>query len=1098
MNPVHVTADEIEAYLDGTLSDSDGERVESHLDRCAECVSVYEQIEEKRGSLLSILDSSEDDSAKEAAGESEREPPFTLGRYQCVKRIGAGGLGVVYLARDAKLELDVAVKVIRPALTRCPDVRRRFLQEAKLAARCHHANIVWIIHLDEDEDELYFSMEYLDGRNLQERLCNRNTLPTREAAELLKTLANAVAFAHSRDGDGIVHRDLKPANILFSRDGIPKIADFGLARRLDDEGLTQYPAVVGTRPYMSPEQDRGASATKESDIFSLGAILYQCLVGEPPIRRSDGEFVLQEESVLQNELHAVADRDLAAVCFKCLEKERKARYRTAAELSADLGRWLDGIPVKARHVGWAERCLRSCRRNPCATVILGVATVIVFAALTRLGAALEDKADALRESDLARTALGETLDQLVVERERLEQTLNRLQGAKEQAERDRQGFQRAAYALQIQKADSLLETAPTVAIGLLDDEVLSPQEFRDVSWRYLRAVCPQEVEVWDHETNPLCLACRRENGLFATGDQEGKVRLWQFGTGVTTASEWRGEFGAPVTGLVFSVDGRWFAGSSRDGTVRIWDTTDCRTPKDLLLIDPNAGPINGLALSPKKDYLATAHQDKNVRIWRVPTELAADCPQTLSDPAEVLPGAEASVAQIAFTSDGRFLVSGSDDGQVRVWKTEAWKAFAVLSGHCAAVKTVATHTDPKMADVFATGSSDRRVLVWRIGGEGVSNPIERLQFDELVTSLAFEGDDLAAASQDGSVHVCNFSDVFSEPRRITLASGVLSLAFARGGELLVGTKDGTVRRWRNGPGDNPLVFSTHSQGTRGVNGIAFSADGRTLATGGQDGEVRLWSTADGKSLGKLGSFKQPVAGFAFCKDRSRLVWCAEGKTFVASEWTPGGAPAELDLGWQVPSALGVSGAGDRLFIGNAWGGMNAWAIPLGGAEVWKPELDSPILYLAVATVATQAVAASGSCLWWFDFAAKVRKEIELAPSMSSSEVSCVAISSDGHLVAFGTKDGTVYVHEASKGGHLATASGHSRRVRWLAFSPDNRTLASGSEDGFMRLWDPEMGYERLALRAGATVDIVDFSPDGSQFAAGCRDGSVHIWRCSSE
>lgn len=1091
---MHIAREEIESYFWGDLPEGKIPDVESHVEACEVCRAVYNDVEKDSDPVQvffeSLFASTPDDRSRKtlpAKFRDQRQLPFTLGEYECRKEIGGGGFGIVYRAWDAKLNRDVAVKVIRREHAASQELRERFRRDAKSLARCHHANIVWVIRLDQQEEDLYFAMEYVEGGSLEDQLDNRKKLPPREAAQLLKTLAIAVDFAHRQ---GLIHRDLKPANILFAEHGLetPKITDFGLARWLDRDGLqTEEGTLLGTLCYMSPEQ---ASGKKDvgfpSDIYSLGAILYRCLVGEPPILGESKDEILQRlkssQPVSAAKLRASVHRDLTFVCMKCLEKRPERRYLTGAELSADLGRFLDGIPIVP--LSWPERCMRACRHNPWATAILGAAIVLVLAALLIVSHLTISRGVALAVAERAT--------------EQSRRDSHESKAARDQAERERDKLRRAAYALQVSKAASVVDGDPQLAKRMLDDKQFCPTDLQDLSRRYLRSIASQELEVWEHETEPICMACWRENRRFATGDQEGKVRLWQFRTDVTAPSDWRGEFNGAVTGLAVSADSCWLGASSKDGTVRIWDVSKLQTPKPLLVIDPKAGPINGLALSPKKDYLATAHRDKNVRIWRVPTKLATDSPQTLSEPAEVLLGAKESVAQVAFTSDGRFLVSGCDDGRVRVWKTEDWKEFAALSGHGAAVKSVATHPDPKMSDVFATGGSDRTVLVWRIAGKGVSAPTERLQFDERVTSLAFDGDNLAAASQDGSLQLCNFNHVYSTPRRISLESEVLSVAFGCGGELLVGTKDGTVRRWRNGAGDNPLVFPTHSQGTRGVNGIVFSADGRTLATGGQDGEVRLWSTADGKSRGKLGSFKQPVAGFAFCKDRSRLVWSAEGKTFVASEWTAATVPAELDLGWQVPSALGVSGAGDRLFIGNAWGGMNAWAIPLGGAEVWKPELDTPILYLAVATDGTQAVAASGSCLWWFDFATKVKREIELEPAVSSSEVSCVAISPDGHLVALGTKNGTVYVHEASEGGHLATASGHSRRVRWLAFSPDNRTLASGSEDGFVRLWDPEMGYERLALRAGTPVDIVDFSPDGSQFAAGCRDGTVHIWRCSSE
>jgi WD40 repeat protein len=242
---------------------------------------------------------------------------------------------------------------------------------------------------------------------------------------------------------------------------------------------------------------------------------------------------------------------------------------------------------------------------------------------------------------------------------------------------------------------------------------------------------------------------------------------------------------------------------------------------------------------------------------------------------------------------------------------------------------------------------------------------------------------------------------------------------------------------------------------------------------------------------------------ASCDDPSRLVWSVDGKTFVATDWakaTPrsdGETPMQLDLGWQVPSALGLSETGDRLLMGDTWGGLKVWSIPPGD-DVWKPEIGSQVICLAIARDVTQGVASSGDSVWWFDFQSKVMERVELDPRVATSDVAAVAISSDGRKVAVGMSSGPICLYDVSQRRRVATAAGHSRRVRWLDFSPDAETLASGSDDGHLRLWDPEMGYERLALPTRQPVDIVVFAADGNQFAAGCRDGSIHIWRAKSD
>ena len=1102
---MHITPDEFDALHRGELSDADLLRIQTHLHSCPECSGICERTESAGGPLDSFLDSLLDSlchGEDEEIRDRERELPFRLGEYQCLKKLGEGGLGVVFLAFDAKLGRDVAVKVIRPELIRHRQIRERFVQEARLAARCHHPNIVWIIHLGEEQDELYFAMQYVENGSLQERLSNARTLGCRESAELLKTLAVAVDYAHSLDGAGIIHRDLKPANILFTRDEVPKIADFGFAKRLEARGLTQHGAVIGTLGYMAPEQGQGLPATKRSDIYALGAILYRCLTGESPIHRAENDpLVVNDEAVFRDKLRASADRDLTEICLACLKKNADERYQRASGLASDLGRYLDGNPVSVRPPHWAENCLRMCRRNPWAAALFGAALILTLGALLMVSYLSISRGTALAREEHTQVRLRESLAGETRARQEAERAREELDDALLQAERDRDmaqdalaRFRRANYALQVQGAASVLAADPGLAKRMLDDEVLCPKDLRDTAWRVLQTLCLRELEVWEHKTQPLCLACCPQRRLFATGDQEGKVRLWLFGAGMTAPSELPDRFLSAVTGLALSTDGDWLGGTSKDGSARIWDVADLQEPRCIFRLEPKAMEANGVAFSPDRRYLATAHGDNNVRIWRIPTEVSTNPPPTLSEPAVVLPGAENSVAQVSFTSDGRFLISGSDDARVRVWRTDEWQQLDVPRGHNGAVKSVAAHPAPEMADVFATGGGDRRVLLWKIVDDSIGKPELLLRFDELVSSLDFDGEQLAAASLDGSVQVCRFHHPGSRPRRISQAFGVLGVAFGCRHELLVGTEDGVVRRWRNDAGDNPLVIGAHAGEVKGVRGLVFCAEGKTLATSGQDGAISLWCTADGRQLGALGSFGHPIAGFASCRDRSLVAWSTAGKTYIASEWTRGTAPTELDLGWQIPSAFSLSGAGDQLFAGDALaGGLRAWEIPQ-GKRAWRPSVDGEVICLALASDATQGVASSGAGVWWFDFAAQTQEAIPLDLRDASLSVTCLAIRSDGHSVGIGMADGSIRLYDMHRHRHVATASQHSERVRWIGFSPDDGTLVSGSDDGHVALWDPVMGCQRLALPTAQAVDVIAFSPDGNRFAAGCRDGSVYIWR----
>ncbi|MGH7174476.1 MAG: serine/threonine-protein kinase [Gemmataceae bacterium] len=293
--------------------------------------------------------------ATTAAGPTEelyssRRPSFapTLPGFEMQEKLGESGMGVVYKARDLRLNQFRAIKFIRAAVAD-EAAQERFGREAKAAARLDHPGVVRIHAMGEHEGELFICMEYLEGGNLHARL-RQGMLDFRAAAELLRQLALAVQHAHDHK---VLHRDLKPANVLLTVAGAPKVADFGLAKLLDeDDGLTRIGDVMGTPSYMAPEQAEGRvrDVGETADIWALGAILYECLTGRPPFkgegRGETMELVKKRPPTLPRRLRAEVPSELEAVCLKCLEKRSEDRYATAAELADDLQAWLDGKPIR--------------------------------------------------------------------------------------------------------------------------------------------------------------------------------------------------------------------------------------------------------------------------------------------------------------------------------------------------------------------------------------------------------------------------------------------------------------------------------------------------------------------------------------------------------------------------------------------------------------------------------------------------------------------------------------------------------------------------------------------------------------------------------
>jgi serine/threonine-protein kinase len=431
--------EDLRKLLAGQLPAEDADPLTRHTDQCAECQRRLERLldDPAAGRWRRLLGPAEDepaatkqappaagtDTARAAEGappaaatvrepaDPDRRPDAALLRrlrvdparrppttppappgYEILGELGRGGMGVVYKARQTALRRLVALKVIGAGAWAGSGEVARFRAEAQAVARLQHPNIVQIYEVGEHDGRPFFSLEYVDGGSLADKL-DGTPLPARAAAELIRTLALAIHAAHER---GIVHRDLKPANILLScsretpasasaalagvsrlHEAVPKIADFGLAKRLgDDAGLTHTGTVLGTPSYMAPEQAQGQvhHIGPAADTYALGAILYELLTGRPPFRGASGLDTLQqvksEPPVAPTRLQHQVPCDLETICLKCLEKEPHKRYPTARALAEDLRHFLAGEPIRARPATVWERAWKWAKRRPAVAALL--------------------------------------------------------------------------------------------------------------------------------------------------------------------------------------------------------------------------------------------------------------------------------------------------------------------------------------------------------------------------------------------------------------------------------------------------------------------------------------------------------------------------------------------------------------------------------------------------------------------------------------------------------------------------------------------------------------------------------------------------------
>jgi tetratricopeptide (TPR) repeat protein len=416
--------DELLAFAVGQLPEDTSEIIAQHIESCPDCLATLQELNDRTDPLLAELRTPVP-AGLFAANDRVRvaSPPLPAGRttepsrgadpspvpgaalagtaspptapgdpaagglppvpgYEIMEEVGRGGMGVVYKARQRGLNRLVALKMVLAGVHAGSQHRVRFRVEAEAVARLEHPNIVQIHEVGHHEGLPYLSLEFVDGGSLAQRL-DGTPMAADRAARLVQTLARAMEHAHRR---GVIHRDLKPANVLLTADGVPKISDFGLAKRLELDGVTLASgAVMGTPSYMSPEQ--AAGKPKEigpaTDVYALGAILYELLTGRPPFKaETPSETLLQvqaQEPVSPSRLQHKLSHDLTTICLKCLAKDRRKRYASAEALADDLQRFLAGEPIRARPVGRPERLWRWCRRNPFVAALLGACALLLVA-----------------------------------------------------------------------------------------------------------------------------------------------------------------------------------------------------------------------------------------------------------------------------------------------------------------------------------------------------------------------------------------------------------------------------------------------------------------------------------------------------------------------------------------------------------------------------------------------------------------------------------------------------------------------------------------------------------------------------------------------
>jgi len=995
-------------------------------------------------------------------------PPSRMGKpdvpgYAIIAELGRGGLGVVYLARQIRLNRLCALKMILAGEHATPESVARFYAEAAAVARMRHPNIVQIYSIGEHEGRPYLELEYVSGGSLAERL-KGSPRPPAYAAWLVEILARAIHEAHHR---GIVHRDLKPANVLIAYDETPMIGDFGLAKALDVEAsLTQAQAIVGTPAYMAPEQAEGESLElgPAADIYSLGVILYELLTGRPPFQAATVLEILGKvksaEPVAPSRLRPGVPRDLETICLVCLRKEPRRRYASAEVLAEDLRRFTNREPILGRRTGPVERAWRWAGRNRAvAGMAAAVAALLVVATLIATVAAVKYGSMARVERDLRSKA--ELAERQAEDKARAEARANEL-------------LEVALYSGRI----ALAEREWTASnVGLVEELLAEcPFGLRGWEWRYLDRLRQREPQP------PLAVSPEDVKAVaFGPG---GRVLAWTGPGGSTVLidpANGRGRVDLKgdqvrVTGLAFSPDGRTLASAGEDGTVRLWDVASRR---EVGRLAGHAGHVYAVAFSPDGARVVSAGQDRVVRVWDVASGREVTALRGHSEP----------VIGLAFGRDGRVVSSGYDG--VRVWDSPSGREVHFLHGHKGAATGVALSPDGRW---IASACTDEVVRVWD-ATTGRLRHVLRGHSGE-VWGVAFhpDGTRLASASYDATVKVW---DVANGTEALTLrgpTGHLYAVAFSPDGSLLVsGGGDGVLRKWDARPVTGkarPGLLWTLRGHSRRVTGVAFR-DGRRLASSSVDGAVRLWHVTT-ERLVLSPARAADTLGIAYAADGRLAAACADGTVRV---WNPDICDSPCPLRGHEGAVNGVAfdAKGDRLASAGEDRRVIVWDAATGLIVHTLKGHRGPVRAVAFSPDGTRLVSAGGfgdeSVRVW-----DMKSGLEIrALTARAGPVYAVAISPDGAIVASAGSDGVVRLWDAATGAPRLNLTGHKGHVTGLAFSPDGRTLASAGADKTLRLWAVASGsLAHIYDSHAGPVRVVAYSPDGIYLATG-GDGPVEVW-----
>jgi WD40 repeat protein/tRNA A-37 threonylcarbamoyl transferase component Bud32 len=1041
-----------------------------------------------------------------------------FGDYELLEEIARGGMGVVYKARQVSLNRVVAVKMILAGNLASEVDVHRFQIEAEAAARLQHPNIVAVHEVGRQDGQSYFSMDYVDGRNLSE-IVREDPLSMRQVAKYVAEIAAAVHYAHQQ---GTLHRDLKPSNVMIDVDDRVRITDFGLALNIEsDSKLTGSGQALGTPAYMPPEQAQGKRGLigPTSDVYSLGAILYELLTGRPPFRGESPvatiRQVVDSEPLAPRLLNPAVPADLETICLKCLQKEPHQRYATARFLGDDLQRFLEGRPILARPIGRIARLWRWCRRKPLpaalgaalALTILGLVIVLAVANVL-IGGALQERTEALAEAKTQQRATEKALQEKGIALTARQKALFDLDAAntrlKNEIERGRWQF----YVRSIQLAQHEVQLGNLEAARRLLDQC-GPDVLRSFEWHYLNGLCRDRLRSqWNIRVTRAPRPFTRTGRIVAAVD--GQVHVYD-----AVRQRVVDRFPLPRFRYVSAVspDGRWLAvvtsSRERNGEIDILQIPGGRLHRTIHLNSAKARAVSfsadGRQIAVVVDHLVvhlegggrrSAQKSAEFAVWDVASgrKVRSSLPQDLKPGARQIErhhfdigddlrllmtptgiidtvtqktviGFEQPAVAHAFNRDSTLAAVGTAAGQVTVWDVPARRARATWFVPAARIRFLAFRPDDRAVAIACNDGSVR----FRSVADG--QPQVPLRTGSPVSHVAFSPDGCHMMTANFPRRGFTAFRVWEAERRPALVlKGVQTLLGFPGSIAAVSPDGRLVAAMAVGADCSVLLFDAINgeivrrlPGTKRRTAVAFSHDGKLMAFCNRDG-FSVWDV----DSGRLQRVFRPSVG-TYC---TQPAFSPDGK-YLAGAHEAGATVWDLRTGREVKrfrsrgryfSSLQFSGDGRFLCATGERRGGCIWNVPDWTQRCRLARAHATPVALSPDN-ALLATAGAGGIALTDTQTGKRERTIPLRELART-----VDFSPDGKRLVT-TAGSRILILDRKTGERVLTLSGHRGRVSAVAFSRDGRRILSAGIDGTVRLWG-----EPPRLRGAVATPAQDRTP----------------------